>query len=68
MWARHQFFPLGLNCTHCRIWHALEPAIAHIEQLHGDCMSCRAEQLLCRALLEDEQIAEQAFREGQVAN
>jgi len=54
---RHEYFPLGLRCSHCGDWRPLEGAIAHIERFHDSCLSCSAERLLCRALLEDEQVA-----------
>ena len=50
---QHRLFPLGLNDVHCQCWRKLADAIAHIEAVHMDCLSCQAERLLCIALLEE---------------
>ena len=50
---QHRLFPLGLNDVHCQCWRKLADAIAHIEAQHMECLSCQAERLLCKALLEE---------------
>lgn len=61
----HRFYPLGLNCVHCHRWHPLEEAVAHIEQLHEECLSCQAERLLCKALIEDVDVGVQVWLDGE---
>ena len=49
----HSLFPLGMTCTHEDGWLDLPAAIIHREQVHADCLSCQAEIMLARLIMEE---------------
>ena len=40
------------RCSHCHVWLSLLDGRQHIDELHGDCLSCSAESLLLMAMWE----------------
>lgn len=44
--------PKFWRCPHDRALLDLENVAKHVERFHHDCMSCNAEVLLCRAMID----------------
>lgn len=44
--------PTHWKCPHDKCLIQLQYVARHLDRFHSDCWSCRAEELLCRALLD----------------